>query len=364
MISQQVSSVIENECAECTLGSHRITAQEFSCRLGGDPVVFRARLSFTFYVGELTVQDAVAVLSEWVLSGTASVTVGGLRYGMDEHCPVSLESIDAPDCANAIKPSTSSPSPTTSSTITPHTSDDTLYIVIGTVLSGTVLLLLLSICLLLSCCRLHYKRSKRHRRSASNSPDHVDGVYENPRELDIIPTRSNSIVPPTYDLIEPTADASYNHLLHNECKDWTPQVSPRPPPRNYESGPFNFVGHYVELPLAQNPQPLSQGIYRSQSPTFDIISNPEVDMYPEVMRATHLPSNGRLADRRGAGLELELCHCQPEQDSQYDYEETDKFKPNVSPKRGRRVCQSLREVQEEEANLQGHYTVQEEGRVR
>ena len=94
--SQQIASRLSRVCDQCMIDSSYITAAAFSC----DPqetshVIYRARLSST---RDVSSADMIALLQEWVSSGSALVTLDHIQLNLDPTCSVMIVSLSDPIC--------------------------------------------------------------------------------------------------------------------------------------------------------------------------------------------------------------------------------------------------------------------------
>lgn len=98
-------------CAGCLLSNRTIRDAELSCRHDFvDQIVFRARITGN---GRYSATGLVDLLQSWAESGSASVVINSVRYHIDPTCSVSLDSLQATDCAVVVTTTTTT-APTTS----------------------------------------------------------------------------------------------------------------------------------------------------------------------------------------------------------------------------------------------------------
>jgi len=141
---------ITSRCS-CTFN---IESESFSCRgAQGDfenTVVFRGRVNVQASALNITADDVVNIIDDWVES-SPSITVGLTTLDVDPRCPAMLVSTDSDDCVAVTEQPSSSSSSDSSS----------IGVIVGAILAVVVVILVIAIVVVVVLVYLKRKGSYR-----------------------------------------------------------------------------------------------------------------------------------------------------------------------------------------------------------
>ena len=150
-ITDQTASIINRDC-HCQINAAYITEAKFSC----DPqettdVTFRAKLSSTPKISDASM---IKLLHNWIISGSASLTIEHVNLDIDSACNVLIGSFSDPICSPAPVVTFTTPADSVNVEESSTTSADIIGPLIGTVLVAVVIILVV-------ICALHIFKNRK-----------------------------------------------------------------------------------------------------------------------------------------------------------------------------------------------------------
>lgn len=143
----------------CAFLPQHISLGELQCFGDSPEVTYRAKINGTASWTSLAV---LAIVEEWISSGTASILVQGFRFELDASClPIAIDSFVDPQCRGTPSPSTDTAAET----------DNTLIFVGGAfavVLFTAIAVIFVTVCLLVK------RRRQRHVFSAKEGERYAE----------------------------------------------------------------------------------------------------------------------------------------------------------------------------------------------